>query len=312
MNAHEHGVAVVTGATGGMGRVIALTLAQRGMRVITIARNPQRAEGLQFKIAQSTGGGLLEVIAGDLSYRAGIIAASAAIRERHDAVHILINNAGAHFAEHRLSPDGIEMHVAVDYLAAFGLTALLMPELRRGRARVVNVASDTLRDTRQVKLLGKPRPATLDVNQLDDLTRLNPALGFVPFQAYARAKLLTVTAGYALAHTLAGEATLNAVHPGIVATDIIDDLLPASLRPFGGLIRRTLLTPEQGAAAAIRLATDRALRDVTGRYFVRDIGTSTPPISYRKDVQDQLLKTTDRFFGAPDTSPPQIDRNWRR
>jgi NAD(P)-dependent dehydrogenase (short-subunit alcohol dehydrogenase family) len=226
MSAREHRVAVVTGATGGMGRVIALALAQRGIDVVTIARDPRRAEGLRAEIARS--GGTLDVIEGDLSSRAGIIAATAAIRERHDRVHTLVNNAGAHFAERRLSDDGIEMHIAVDYLAAYGMTTLLMPQLRRGRARVVNVASDTLRDTRTLKLFGRPRPATLDLDQLGDLTALNPSHGFVAFEAYARAKLLTVTAGYALASTVVGEVTFNAVHPGIVATDIIDDLVPAT------------------------------------------------------------------------------------
>jgi NAD(P)-dependent dehydrogenase (short-subunit alcohol dehydrogenase family) len=299
MNASGRGVAVVTGATGGMGRVIARALVERGMHVVTVARNPRRAEDLRAAIARSTGGGSLDVIAGDLSHRAGIIEAAVAIRERHDAIEVLVNNAGAHYPEHRLSPDGIELHVAVDYLAAYGLTAQLLPELRRGRARVVDVVSDTLRDTRQVKLRARPRPAALEVAQLHDLATLNPAEGFVPFQAYARAKLLTVIAGYSLARTLAGEVTINAVHPGIVATDIIDDLVPTVLRPFGGLIRRAMLTPEQGAAAALRLVTDPALHDVTGRYFVRNTDTSTPPISYRNDVQDLLRRTSDRFFGPP-------------
>jgi NAD(P)-dependent dehydrogenase (short-subunit alcohol dehydrogenase family) len=295
MSAREHRVAVVTGATGGMGRVIALALAQRGMDVVTIARDPRRAEGLRAEIARS--GGTLEVIEGDLSSRAGIIAATAAIRERHDRVHTLVNNAGAHFAQRRLSDDGIEMHIAVDYLAAYGMTTLLMPQLRRGRARVVNVASDTLRDTRTLKLFGRPRPATLDLDQLGDLTALNPSHGFVAFEAYARAKLLTVTAGYALASTVVGEV-INAVHPGIVATDIIDDLVPAALRPIGGLIRHAMLTPEQGAAAALRLATDPAMSDVTARYFVRDTDTLTPPVSYRADVHSALRETTDRFFAG--------------
>jgi NAD(P)-dependent dehydrogenase (short-subunit alcohol dehydrogenase family) len=298
MSADGPRVAVVTGATGGMGRVIARALVERGMHVVTVARDPRRAEDLRAAIAQSTGAGSLDIITGDLSRRAGIIEAAAAIADRHGAVHVLVNNAGAHYPEHRLSPDGIELHVAVDYLAAYGLTALLLPELRRGRARVVNVVSDTLRDTRQVKLRATPRPATVEVNHLHALTRLNPVEGFVPFQAYARAKLLTIIAGYSLARTLAGEVTINAVHPGIVATDIIDDLVPPMLRPFGGLIRRAMLTPEQGAAAALRLVTDLALRDVTGRYFVRDTETSTPPISYRSDIQDLLRQTSDRFFGS--------------
>ncbi|MFM2720549.1 SDR family NAD(P)-dependent oxidoreductase [Microbacterium mcarthurae (nom. nud.)] len=295
MTAAKNGVAVVTGATGGMGRVLALALARRGMHVVTVARAPQRARELRDEIARD-GAGSLEVIPGDLSHRAGIHAATAAIRERHDVIELLINNAGAHYGEHRLSADGIEMHVAVDYLAAYGMTVLLASQLRSGRARVVNVASDTLRDTRRLKGGGQPRPATLDIEALGDLALLNPTAGFVPFEAYARAKLLTVIAGYALARTLAGEVTVNAVHPGIVATDIIRDVMPAALRPFGGLLRRAMLTPEQGAAAALRLATDPDLDGVTGRYFVRDTDTPTPPVSYSVDVQTRLLATTDRFL----------------
>jgi NAD(P)-dependent dehydrogenase (short-subunit alcohol dehydrogenase family) len=288
-------VAVVTGATGGMGRVIALELARRGLRVVTVARDPRRAVPLQNQIAETTGGSL-EIISGDLSRRDGIIAAARAIRSEHDAIGVLVNNAGAHYPEHRLSPDGIEMHIAVDYLAGYGLTLLLDPELRRGRARVVNVASDTLRDTRQVKLIGRPRPATVDSRQLNDLAALNPATGFVPFEAYARAKLLTVTAGYDLARIFGSDVTLNALHPGIVATGLVDDLVPAALRPLRGLIRRFMLTPEQGAGAVLRLATDPALRGVTGRYFVDGTDVPTPAVSYDRDVQTRLRATTDHLF----------------
>jgi len=276
--------------------VIALELARRGMNIITIARDPRRAVDLQEQVLRTTGRAAVEVIAGDLSTRTGITTAASTIAARVDAIQVLVNNAGAHFPEHRLTADGVEMHVAVDYLAAHGLTTLLEPQLRRGRARVVNVASDTLRDTRQIKFLGRPRPATLDIDDLADLARLNPRPGFVPFEAYARAKLLTVIAGYDLARSFAGEVTVNAVHPGIVATDIIDDLVPRPLRALAPLIRRSLLTPEAGAAAALRLATDAALEGVTGRYFVQKTGTTTPAITYRHDVQQRLREASDRFF----------------
>lgn len=288
-------IAVVTGATGGMGQVIALELARNGMHVVAVVRDAERASPLLARIA-AEGRGTGAALAGDLSHRAGVLRVANAIAERHGALHVLVNNAGAHYGEHRLSLDGIEMHIAVDYLAAFGLTTLLDEQLRGGRARVVNVASDTLRDTRRVKLLGPPRPATLDRGQLSDLTRLNPVVGFVPFEAYARAKLLTVTAGYSFAHSFAGEVTVNAVHPGIVATEIVGSLIPAPLRPLGGLIRRAMLTPEQGAAATLRLALDPALSGVTASYVVRAADTATPPISYDQDVQRQVRSTGDRFF----------------
>ena len=297
----EGRVAVVTGATGGMGGVIAAELARAGAHVVTVARDPRGAETLAAVVASQPGPGRLEVVAGDLSLRSGVSSAARAIRDGHPAVHLLINNAGAHFSDHRLSPDGIEMHIALDYLAGYGLTTLLRDPLVRGRARVVNVASDTFRDTRQVSLFGPARPVTVDPGQLDDLGTLNPAGGFVPFQAYARAKLLTVIAGNGVARLLAADGvTVTAVHPGIVATGIIDDLIPPALRPLRSLIRRAMLTPEQGAASTLRLALDPALEGVTARYFVREVETPTAPITHDRSVQDRLLTSSDLFLAGGD------------
>ncbi|MFD4644459.1 SDR family NAD(P)-dependent oxidoreductase [Lentzea sp. NPDC058436] len=288
-------VAVVTGATGGMGQFIATELVRAGARVITVARNPARAEALRARLGAQAS--RLDVIAGDLSRRADVIAAANAIRDRHDRIHLLINNAGAHFSEHRVSADGVEMHIALDHLAAYGLTTLLDAPLRCGRGRVVNVASDTLNDTRQVKLPGAPRPATLDLAGVDSLAELNPVAGFVPFEAYARAKLMTVTAGYALARTFAADGvTVNALHPGLVATGIVDDLVPPLLRPVRALIRRSLLTPAEGAESALRLATDPGLAGVTGRYFRRSAESSTPLVSHDPETQRRLLELSDAHF----------------
>ncbi|WP_446039559.1 SDR family NAD(P)-dependent oxidoreductase [Streptomyces sp. SID1121] len=294
----RHKVAVVTGATGGMGRVIAADLARAGAHVVTVARDPSRADALRASLG-SEAAHRLDVIPGDLSRRADVMRAARTIRDRHDQVHILVNNAGAHFSDHRVSADGVEMHIALDYLAAYGLTTLLEAPLRRGRARVVNVASDTLNDTRQIKIAGRPRPATLDLAGVDDLAALNPPAGFIPFEAYARAKLMTVTAGYALARDLATDGvSVNALHPGIVATDIIDDLVPPLLRPVRTLIRRGLLTPAEGARTATRLATDPGLAGVTGRYFIRDTESATPLVSHDAEAQRNLLALSRTHFAG--------------
>jgi NAD(P)-dependent dehydrogenase (short-subunit alcohol dehydrogenase family) len=108
-------------------------------------------------------------------------------------------------------------------------------------------------------------------------------------EAYARAKLLTVMAGYEAARRLQPHGvTVNSMHPGIVATDIIDDLVPPLLTPFKRLIRRTMLTPEQGASTALRLATDPQLTTTTGAYFVRDTEASTPPLTHDPAARRQL------------------------
>lgn len=106
---------------------------------------------------------------------------------------------------------------------------------------------------------------------------------------------MTVTAGYALARE--GATTVNALHPGIVATGIIDDLIPAPLRPFRRLIRNRLLSPAEGAGTALRIATDPGLTGVTGRYFNRDAETTTPPVSHDLEVQRKLVALSDLHFG---------------
>ncbi|GAA2655028.1 SDR family NAD(P)-dependent oxidoreductase [Paractinoplanes durhamensis] len=292
----RHHTAVVTGATGGMGQVIAATLINAGARVVTVARNPARADALRAHIGRDNER-RLDIIPGDLTRREDLITTAQVIEDRYEQIHILVNNAGAHFPDHRVSPDGIEMHIALDYLAAYGLMTRLDTPLRRGRARIVNVASDTVNDTRRVKLARKPRPATLDLTHVDDLADLNPQAGFVPFEAYARAKLMTVTAGYALARSFTPDGvTLNAVHPGIVATDIIDDLVPPLLRPFGAIIRRTMRTPADGAGTALRIATDPQLAGVTAHYFNQGSAAVTPPVSHDPAVQQKLLTLSEAHF----------------
>ncbi|MBB2923401.1 SDR family NAD(P)-dependent oxidoreductase [Cellulomonas cellasea] len=299
----EGRVAVVTGAGGGMGHVIAAELVRAGAHVVTVARDARRTESLlRETVAEAVGQGGrggFEVVEADLSLRAGVLGAAAAIARRHERVHVLVNNAGAHVPERRLTADGIEMHVAVDYLAAFGLTYLLRDALVRGAGRVVHVAYDTVNDTRKVRLPGPARPATLDLAHLDDLAALNPASGFVPFEAYARAKLLTVTSGYHAARTLRPHGvTVSSAHPGIVGTALVDGLVPAALRPLRGLVRRAVLTPREGASTALRLATDPALAGVTGRYYVRDAEATTPAVSHDPAVQQRLHDVSSRWFAG--------------
>jgi NAD(P)-dependent dehydrogenase (short-subunit alcohol dehydrogenase family) len=283
-------VSVVTGATGGIGQVIAAGLARLGSTVVIVCRDHSAGERLRQQIAAGAGADRAEVIVADLSSRPGLRHVAGEIAGRHDRLHLLVNNAGAHYRKRLLNDDGIEMHVAVDFLAGFGLTLLLLGHLRNGApSRVVNVVSDAMNDARQVTTHGRPRPVTLDPGELDDLRKVNGAAGFAPFEAYARAKLLTTMSGYLLASQLQGTGvTVNAVHPGLTATGIVDDIAHPLMRPFLGLIKRSLLTPEQGAAPVLRLAVAPELAGVTGRYFVRDDEQRSPEISYDRGLQQRL------------------------
>ena len=277
-----HGrTAFVTGGTGGMGRVVTTELARAGAHVVTTSRDHDRGETLRQQIAEEIGADRVEVLTGDLSSRADLHRLAAEFTARHDELHLLVNNAGAHYRERWLTVDGVEAHLAVNHLAGFTLTYLLADHLlAAGKARVVNVVSATMADARPIPLFGRPQPVPLDLSGITDVRDLNPSNGFVPFAAYARAKLLTTICGYEFAERWhdAG-VTVNAVHPGIVSTGIIDDLVPTVLTPFRSLIHRRLLTPEQGASAALRLATDPALT-TTGRYYDRHEETRSPDISY--------------------------------
>ena len=271
-------ISLVTGATRGMGRVIVTELARLGATVVLVARDRARGEQLR----EQAGADRVEVLVGDLASRADLRRIADEFSARHDRLHILVNNAGAHFRQRLVTPEGIEMHVAVDHLAGFTLTALLLDRLRAGApARVVNVVSHTMCDTRQLKIGRTPRPVTLDPAELEDLRRINPERGFAPFPAYARAKLLTTMCGFHLAEQEAGNGiTVNAVHPGLVNTEIVDDIAPPFMKPFLGPVKRSLLAPAEGAAATLRLATAPELAGITGRYFNRDKESSTPAVSH--------------------------------
>jgi NAD(P)-dependent dehydrogenase (short-subunit alcohol dehydrogenase family) len=290
-------VSLLTGAAGGMGRVIATELARLGSTVVIVTRTDVGGEQVRRQIAAEVGASRVEVLAGDLAVQGDLRRVAEEFAARHQSLHLLINNAGAHYRQRSVNDDGIEMHVAVNHLAGFGLTLQLLDQLRAGApSRVVNVVSDAMTDARVSKVGGLPRPVTLDPDQLDDLRKVNGPARFTPFEAYARAKLLTTMSGYVLAERLRDTGvTVNAVHPGIAATGIVDDIVSPVMKPFLGIIKRSLLTPEQGAAAILRLATAPELADVTGRYFVRDTERRSPEVSYDHDLQQRVWSASHAY-----------------
>ncbi len=236
---------LVTGATSGIGLETARALAGMGARVVLGVRDAARGAAVAEEIARA--GGAAEVLPVDFSSFASVREAARQYLRSHEALDVLVNNAGTAVARREATDDGHERTWQTNFLGAYLLTRLLLPALRRTpRSRVVNVASDAHRTGR------------IDWGNLE-LER-----GYGAYRAYANTKLALILFTRELARREPGIA-VTALHPGAIATQI--------WRPLPGPIRwliGAILPPAaRGAAPVVRLASDPKLAGVTGRYFSR-------------------------------------------
>ncbi|MFZ6019169.1 MAG: SDR family NAD(P)-dependent oxidoreductase, partial [Chloroflexota bacterium] len=193
---------LITGGTDGIGKVTALELAKRGAHVIIIGRNPQKTEQTVREIREQSDNPRVDFLIADLSEQEQVRRVAAEYRHRYDQLHVLINNAGAFFAKRELTADGLEKTFALNHLAYFLLTHLLLDLLTKSApARIINVSS-------AAHFGGK-------IN-FDDL---NAEKSYSGWGAYSNSKLMNVLFTYELARRLQGSGvTVNCLHPGFVAT----------------------------------------------------------------------------------------------
>jgi NAD(P)-dependent dehydrogenase (short-subunit alcohol dehydrogenase family) len=245
-------VCVVTGASSGIGRETARSLAALGARVVMVARDRDRGERARSEISHSTGSRVLDLVLCDLASQAQVRRLAAELLETHDRIHVLVNNAGLTLAERRVTEDGIETTFAVNHLAPFLLTNLLLDRLRDSApARVVTVASDAHQG-------GK-----ID---FDDLSGERRFSGWV---AYAQSKLANILFTSELARRLEGTGvTANCLHPGVVHTGFGREG-PAVIRMYFKIAGRFLLTPERGADTIVYLASSAEVEGRSDGYYVK-------------------------------------------
>jgi NAD(P)-dependent dehydrogenase (short-subunit alcohol dehydrogenase family) len=261
-------VAVVTGATGGIGRWIALGLAKAGRHVVLVGRDAGRAQSAQAWIASRMPDASTEIRIADLSSLGGTRMLANAISESHPAISLLVNNAGI-FSERRVqTPEGHERVLATNHLSPFVLSLALEPALRAaGQARIVTVGSDTSDKARM-------DPANLELTRGWNLVR-----------AYSRAKLAQMMTTFTLAERLAGSGvTANVVHPGAVATGLVRS--PGIIGLSWRLMAPFLLTEEQGADTPLHVALSPDLADATGLYFKKRM-----PVTPNRRALDPALRT---------------------
>jgi NAD(P)-dependent dehydrogenase (short-subunit alcohol dehydrogenase family) len=274
-------VCLVTGATSGIGKATATSLAAQGAEVIVTGRNQRKADDTVSWIKSETGNGAVRYLLADFADLGQVRDLTRALNEQTSHLDVLVNNAGAFFNTRRETPYGVEMTFLVNHLAPFLLTNLLLEKLREGvPARIVNVTSAAHQ---------------YDSMNFDDLGFKR---GYVGIRAYARSKLANLLFTYELPLRLAGsQVTVNAVHPGHVATDIWTTSFPFIGPALKWVMGLFALTPEQGADTVIYLASSPEVEGTTGKYFVAREAVPSSPLSYDERVAQRLWQISEDLTG---------------
>ncbi len=271
---------VVTGATSGIGRAAALELARQGARVVVVARDAGRGRETAGEIERTAGRGRAALLVADLASLSEVRRLASEIVGAAPRLDVLVNNAGAIHMERRLTADGHEATFAVNHLAGFLLTSLLLPHLRASApARVVNVAS------------------AAHLGGHIEFGDLMGEKGYAGWKAYAQSKLANVLFTYELARRLGTNGvSANCLHPGVVATGFgknRNGLFSVGVRmaaPF-------LLSPRKGAETAVYLASSREVEGTTGKYFAKCRPARSSPESNDPEVARRLWEVSERLAG---------------
>jgi len=282
-----HGkICLVTGATGGIGKVTAQALAQQGATVIVVSRDPAKCQQTVAEIIQQTGNQNVTAMPADLSSQQDIRRLANEFTAQYKQLDVLVNNAGLLILSRKLSVDGIEMTFALDHLGYFLLTNLLLDSLKASpSARVVSVSSSV---------------HTSGTINFDDL---QGAKGYTGIRAYGQAKLANVLFTYELARRLEGtNVTANTLHPGVVATGFgvnNGPLLKYIVRPILNIFS---ISPEKGAQTSIYLASSPEVAGVTGRYFDKSKAVPSSKESNNVDEAKRLWDVSAQLTGLTVTA----------
>jgi NAD(P)-dependent dehydrogenase (short-subunit alcohol dehydrogenase family) len=262
---------LITGATDGIGKQTALELARGGARLLLHGRNQSKLEATRDELQRLVVGSLVEIVTADFSSLSEVRGLAEDVAARHGAIDVLVNNAGVYMNQLGMSRDGHEMTFAVNHLAPFLLTHLLLDALRAApRARIVNVSS------------------VAHMRGVLDFENLRGEKGFAPYGAYALSKLANVLFTVELARRLDGAPiTVNALHPGVVSTKLL-------IEGFGMQGSDSL---SQGAATSVYLATSPEVADVSGRYFVRCREAEMNPVAAQAGMASRFYELSAELTG---------------
>jgi NAD(P)-dependent dehydrogenase (short-subunit alcohol dehydrogenase family) len=274
-------IALITGASSGIGFETAREMARRGVHVVMVCRDPERAQVAWESIAEISRGPKPTLLLADLSSQDEIRALADEVRGRFSHLDVLVNNAGGVFERRELTVDGIEKTFATNHLAPFLLTNLLLDRITAAPGgRIVTVASEVY-------------PSALDFANLQGERSYN----FL--SAYMRSKLENILFTYELARRLEGTAAAaNCLSPGPTLTRFGDNLrgLPGL---FPKLMKRLpfFVSAELGARTSIYLACSLEVAGLSGRFFFHERERRTKPVTYSADVARRLWSISEHLTG---------------
>jgi NAD(P)-dependent dehydrogenase (short-subunit alcohol dehydrogenase family) len=282
-------VALVTGATSGIGRQTAVELAARGATVVMVARDRQRGAVAKQTIRRMSGSEDVELLVCDLLSQKAVQGLAEDFRQRHDRLDILVNNAGAVYWQRGETEDGIERTLAVNYLSAFLLTTLLLEPLADAApSRVVNVVSRAHRGGHV------------------DFDDLQGAHDYQAATAYGQAKLALVLFTYELAARLDGLGiTVNCVEPGRALTRI--DRAQEGIARLGWWLSLPLrVSPRAAARSVVKVATDPALDGISAEFFDRwGLQRKTSNESYDPGTATRLWRASEQLITLTMPAPEE-------
>ena len=277
-------VVLITGGTSGIGKAAATALANMGAEVVITGRNKEKGEGVVEEIRRESGNDKVSFMSADLAVQAEVRRLAEEFKASHDRLDVLVNNAGLVQSKRTETPDGIETTLAINHLAPFLLTNLLLDLLKRSApSRVITVASSAER-------FGK-----MDLDDLQSERR------YRAFPVYGKTKLANIMFTYELAERLEGTGvTANCVHPGGVNTGFAENnrspmtLLFRAFKPF-------MRSPEQGADTVVYLAASPDVEGMNGRYLSDRKVTSSSKESYDEDLRKKLWEASEELTGLKAT-----------
>ena len=274
-------ICIITGASNGIGKEIAKQLAAKGARIVMICRNELRGQIAKKEIENETGSSKIDLFLADLSSISQIKALADNLEKAYPIIDVLINNAGNFFLEKKFNETGIEMTFAVNYLAPFFLTNLLLDNIiSAAQGRIIIVSSRN-------QSWGK-----IDLENYSFNNRIYNGL-----QAYSNAKLMTIIFTKELAKRLKGtRVTINAAHPGDVVTNIgMND--NNALFKFIWRIKCMFNIPvEKGAETPVYLASSPEISDISGAYFAKKKIAKYNKIADRPGIGEELWDFTEAII----------------